>query len=540
MSSGMAEISKTNYFKVGNSELQAQMRLGGVTDDQFKALMNPKVKHDTKWALKRLQRCHVEHDICTELRVSRRLPNRLLKFGVSTTELVQLVDGETLEDVPYVALSYCWGGDHKMALRPSTESILRAGIAADAFSLTVQDAMEVCRQLGVFYIWVDALCILQGHMSDEWKEAASSIQHIYGNAHFTLSIAASDSVSDGFLKPMLPGKYPLELYACKLEDNFPYPARKGLAEVKANSPCAGRGWIFQEELLSPRILYWTRHGLFWSCSKLEDAENGTADSGGKDDLFSNIAIPETLNPHTFRTSRDPLLLWDDMITMYSVRDFKFHTDRLPAVDGLADIISRATGEEYVLGLWISRLPAQLLWVVKGIAEPLEYGETKPPPTWTWASIAPRCKIEMPKQASSRARLIEVIVEGTDTILHLSGRLRPLTKGLQRLDQCPEPKKQGPFGRELPELKNDPNRWAVHGERLCIYVCLSWNLPIIIWLDRGLPDSFDDLVCFEINYLGFLLLRPTTTDGTYERVGCAPYHREARFFADAPIVNLKLV
>jgi hypothetical protein len=248
-----------------------------------------------------------------------------------------------------------------------------------------------------------------------------------------------------------------------------------------------------------------------------------------------------LDPHQFRTSRDPLLLWDNMISIYSIRDFTDHRDRLPAVSGLADIISQSTGEEYLLGLWTSRLPAQLLWAVKGPWKPFRQGERSPLPSWSWASIAPARKIDMPRQASSRARLLKHTTQGFKPTLHLSGRLRSLTEGLQRLDVWPAESEQGFPGSEISNLENDPNpHWAIHAERRCVLVCLSWKRPIFIFLDQELPDSYGNLVCFEISYLGFLVLRPLSEEGVYERVGCAPWHREPGFFADSPSVDLKLV
>jgi hypothetical protein len=536
---------------------------------EFTALMQPRGKNEATWALERLKLCLKDHAICSELRVSNALPTRLLKLGQEKSEPIQLVDGSTLEGNSYVALSYCWGGDHKMMLTKDTEAVLRTGVAIDNFSLTIQHALEVCRQLGVFHLWVDALCIVQGHNSDDWNKEAASIQNTYGNALMTLSAVSADSASDGLMDSMVQDNYSLEPLKCDIDLNLPYPARKGLAEIRADSPCASRGWIFQEELLSRRILYWSHHGLFWSCAEHTAAQNGTADDG-KDGLFSNITIPDILDPHQFRTSRDPLLLWDEMISYYSMRDFRYHSDRLPAVSGLASIISQSTGEGYLHGFWVSRLPAQLLWAVKSPWRPLELGEGKPPPTWSWASIAPVRKIEMPKQASARARLLEISpeAEGGHTILHLSGRLRPLIEGLQRLGAWPAEKETAAFGLELPGLENDPNRWAVHEEKRCVLVSLFWKRPILIFLDQELPESYDDLVCFEISYLGFLLLRPLTNgkgkripnepespptsahlpsshtssleEGMYERVGCAPWHREAGFFAAAPFATVKLV
>jgi hypothetical protein len=55
-------------------------------------------------------------------------------------------------------------------------------------------------------------------------------------------------------------------------------------------------------------------------------------------------------------------------------------------------------------------------------------------------------------------------------------------------------------------------------------------PVNILLDYPLEDHImlQELVCFEINYKGFLLLehRP---DDMYRRIGCCPSHDDPSFF-----------
>jgi hypothetical protein len=80
---------------------------------------------------------------------------------------------------------------------------------------------------------------------------------------------------------------------------------------------------------------------------------------------------------------------------------------------------------------------------------------------------------MPKQVSSRARLLKHTTQSPKATLHLSGRLHPLTEGLQRLEVWHFESEQGVFGLEVSKLENDPDpRWAVHAQRRCVLVCLS--------------------------------------------------------------------
>ncbi|QKD61462.2 uncharacterized protein FOBCDRAFT_281095 [Fusarium oxysporum Fo47] len=57
----------------------------------------------------------------------------------------------------------------------------------------------VCRALGIRYLWVDALCIIQGDAGD-WSQESFQMSKIYENSYLTLCIVQGDSCSSGFLK----------------------------------------------------------------------------------------------------------------------------------------------------------------------------------------------------------------------------------------------------------------------------------------------------------------------------------------------------
>lgn len=107
------------------------------------------------------------------------MPSRLLRIdgtasstGTSTAQAasgtVTLVETAAAAAVPYVALSYCWG-PYTADIRTTVAANLREhmhGIAVAALPRTVQDAILVAARLGVSYIWVDALCIVQDDAAD--------------------------------------------------------------------------------------------------------------------------------------------------------------------------------------------------------------------------------------------------------------------------------------------------------------------------------------------------------------------------------------
>jgi hypothetical protein len=99
-----------------------------------------------------------------------------------------------------VSLSYYWGEEPSLKLTIDTINILRNRIPLDKFDPIIRDAVLVTRALGITYIWIDTLCIIQDHNAEDWNKQASKINKIYGGSTVTLIIASSNSIINGFLK----------------------------------------------------------------------------------------------------------------------------------------------------------------------------------------------------------------------------------------------------------------------------------------------------------------------------------------------------
>jgi len=114
-----------------------------------------------------------------------------------------------------MALSYCWGqARHERSL--TTESNIDArfhGFPIDDLSRTLQDAILTTRALGINYIWIDAICTVQGN-PDDWAREASKMGEIYNHAYLTLAPVISESARDGFLQDRQP------CFKASLEFNF--------------------------------------------------------------------------------------------------------------------------------------------------------------------------------------------------------------------------------------------------------------------------------------------------------------------------------
>jgi hypothetical protein len=121
---------------------------------------------------------------------------------------------------------------------------------------TLSDAVAVTRSLGIRYLWMDALCIAQDDDTDKAKEINEG--RIYNNARVTIAAANAPSVQSGFLDGIARRDVPLPILLSG--------GRYGTLWVRerpplANEPLDSRGWVLQEYLLSPHVLYYGTRDL---------------------------------------------------------------------------------------------------------------------------------------------------------------------------------------------------------------------------------------------------------------------------------------
>src|SRR6202000_2965825 len=61
---------------------------------------------------------------------------------------------------------------------------------------TFQDSIALCAEVGVRYLWIDSLCIVQDDV-DDWAEESVKMGRIYEEAHFTIAAASASNSSEG-------------------------------------------------------------------------------------------------------------------------------------------------------------------------------------------------------------------------------------------------------------------------------------------------------------------------------------------------------
>lgn len=197
-----------------------------------------------------------------------RLPTRLIDVGRGEAEAIRLVETrqEPAGTDGYIALSHCWGALSKAQRFCTTRDNIaqrKAHIAYDELPKSFKDAVCVTRALGVRYLWIDSLCIVQGD-PDDWATEASRMEDVFSQAYCTIAASSAASSLNGFLghrQPRdaikIPTSVGVPLYLAEHVDDF-------RTDVE-NSVLSSRGWVFQERALSKRTIYFTSTQVYWEC-----------------------------------------------------------------------------------------------------------------------------------------------------------------------------------------------------------------------------------------------------------------------------------
>ena len=354
--------------------------------------------------------CVKHHDCSTRLMLKEQdngmqlWPSRLVDVNAfdAPCEDLKLVDNNgSLEK--YITLSYCWG--HSRTFKTTSRSIRlrRARITYDTLPKTFQDAVQITRRLGVRYLWIDALCIMQDDRRD-WERESTKMGAIYSMAFLTIAANSSSDCNGGCFNEKSTSQdeafengKPFEL-VCRtpgvrsssvfIWDPNRGTRRSNLPEIDG-SPLSERGWVCQERILSPRILHYTRTQLFYECRQhllAEDNLRPWTMWSGTSATVCGLARNLYGMSHD-AASRELLLdIWYTSLVSqsYSRRKLTLPDDKLTAVSGIARAFHRHLQSEYVAGLWVQQhLAWGLSWRVRGAA-------TKPPayraPSFSWAAL----------------------------------------------------------------------------------------------------------------------------------------------------------
>ncbi|KAF2002670.1 HET-domain-containing protein [Amniculicola lignicola CBS 123094] len=316
------------------------------------------------------------------------MPKRLLDVGRVRVP-IRIIDtqGKTFE---YATLSHCWGTGPLLKATKAKWSKLVSNIPFDALPPLFQDAIIITRQLGIRYIWIDSLCIIQDSSRD-WETESAKMGAIYENSYVTISATDSgDSNTRCLVDRRKAIKIPyentakkeFELRARLIQDHHPDTVEREPARPAGH--LMTRAWALQEHTLSTRILHYTATELLFECKTSYRCE---CLPSRKTYPTTPSIIPKAIT----KRSKDLSAVWDAwqrVVEQYSKRDLTVASDKLPAISGVAAKIKDATGSSYLAGLWKDNLATDLLW--SSISSPSDLKlyalEKYRGPTFSWASL----------------------------------------------------------------------------------------------------------------------------------------------------------
>ncbi|KAH6897308.1 heterokaryon incompatibility protein-domain-containing protein [Thelonectria olida] len=415
-------------------------------------------KHARQW----VSSCYENHqETCSGLRWSSQNPTRLV--GILSDSELQLCELEG-EAVRYVALSYSWGTqilskDEAAQLERGKTTSENLGARRISFSIaalppTLRDAITFCRRMGISYIWIDSLCILQddADKTDFVREAPKMHQY-YGNAHFTLAVCSNLKATDPLLTPRT--AYSHSLRPSRLGGLWISTFDLSMTDMLSQSPLSARAWTLQEQCLSPRILYWTPNRMYWSCARSQMVES--IDLQDEATNSKNATSPQAFLLECNRgTSESRHREWLSVIESYTLRDMSNPMDRFAALSALASKYKSSfnVNQGYIAGLWDMTFAEDLSWAVIRPASTEPKSGSREPPSWTWASL-PLCtgvRTTRGVTASQGFQLVKVDVPGDgshaldsdETILRgalvknvtVRARLRPFWENAARYQPWP--------------------------------------------------------------------------------------------------------
>jgi hypothetical protein len=413
------------------------------------------------------------------------LPTRVLDIGDSWDPIVlRLRMTDELEFGKYVALSHRWGeGDKEFLTLESNIDDRCKSIEFDMLPKTFQDAIIVTRMLGLRFIWIDSICIVQDSRSDVVFEC-SRMEAVFASAYVTVAATSAKSCRDGFLSRLdeVPFRLPgingdTSLCVSKAKTDF----SRDVVDGNLNQ----RGWVFQERALSRRTIHFTATQTYWECEsaircEIDDQIIGELDPLSSSNFPSSLSFSKT-RPSAFQYC----------FTKYSKLDLTCPEDKPSAILGLEYRLAVFYRTPSMFGILGDFFGESLLWKSDGnTMEPIKpiYMDPVGPrqvavPSWSWMAYT---------GAISYLRVEEMSLEVTFTYAD-----RP---GSESGKRCVLNGRLGEIARDSPiHRSKDTYYEARDGPELCNWTMIRDEAGLVglVSFDKGEEIYCERLECISI-------------------------------------------
>ena len=485
------------------------------------------------------------------------LPKRVIAIGTIQRPLLHL--HESCNDIAnYAALSHRWSTEQLLTTTKDTLEYRKKQIEWKSLSKTFQDAITVARDLGLRYLWIDSLCIIQDDAED-WQIESSKMATIYEMAYVTI---AANRTTGGLLRSnarrsarsaniqALDGTgNVVDLLVRSPMDhaNFYVSALEGGMQEETAYPLLQRAWCFQERLLATRILQFTDAEIIFECKSGQHCECGSINHARTTPIKSmfGTVLGETFQPANL--AEDVWNGWILVLRSYVTKDLTVATDILPALAGLAAQIQCSELGRYIAGLWTGEIAKGLFWFADVLAT--KKTSVKTAPTFSWAALAGVANIKeltwpyMDSHDNSQQKFKVLDVQCSVAGLNPYGIVSTACVKLSGYGGIVTLK----FGKRV----RGDNAVMKLGTR---------EQPAMVFMDT-IPQATsgfeDEFTCFfgftwtEDDYtkrppvvkhcVSALLLKLLSEPGAYQRVGCIPQlNNDPSWLRDAQEMNVSIV
>ena len=278
--------------------------------------------------------CIENHGVsCERPSEQLRAPTRLLDLQADVKSQVRLCS--VVEPIQYATLSHRWFTKDQVVLTQDSLGEMLERVDVHTLPQTYQDAIRVTKFLGIRYLWIDSLCIIQDSVTD-WQHEIARMGDIYKFTSCNLAESWPSLKGEGLFcnrearYALIEAEQELARFQFFLQDyrdkmtqhrvgfrpnndastpksiirnassvakqpsiatsnatvrkpkNSEMPKMAFKVEVFNEdlwissvdmSPLSARGWVIQERLLAPRTLFFTKSQLFWECTRCKACES---------------------------------------------------------------------------------------------------------------------------------------------------------------------------------------------------------------------------------------------------------------------------
>jgi len=370
----------------------------------------PKVKVERMkmWYQQCLNNVNGKHDDCENGSVWRRGRSGSDRHGLQVFRLMELVgkvmveihreDGAGPDTYKYAVLSYPIGDvELPKYSKNKMETALNYGFDSAALPPVYRDAIKVATDVGLSYLWIDSMCLLDpkagAFEKDDYQRGLDNMDRIYQGASLTIC-AAEHKDANGQLSA-LNGGGSHRINAMKNQAVVSLAGNnwgiiRGLYMQLRGSRYMSRGWTYQELVLSHRCLIFVGGMVYFRCRNRLYSEDTFWESS--DDDSPSVGILNTCYEVSFlpkdTENVDPLAWYTENLQNYSLRKLSHKSDTINAFKGILNRITHNLGTRSLAGMPQSILDMALIWYHRpDIAAALKRRQLRAHhmPSWSWAA-----------------------------------------------------------------------------------------------------------------------------------------------------------